>query len=201
MQNTICGTILSRSGSYDDEVFVTSKDSTAIVLRFRDLVTEVGGTIAEHRRIVRLQGHVWWGWWFRQSEYVPRAMLAQLFVPGKASDISIILFHATTLELYITHANRVVVAPSAGGIQSPEFEYTPEYYLRARYPLWFQFERDIVPFRGTPLIVGRPTKGPEFDYLPELSVVGETVSLADLRDERPTLWLARIDSGTDSTGE
>ena len=36
-----------------------------VVLRFRDLVTEPGGTIDEHRRLIAAHGSAWWGWWMR----------------------------------------------------------------------------------------------------------------------------------------
>lgn len=171
--------------------------SATIVLRFRDLVTELGGTIAEHRRIMRYQGHAWWGWWRRQSEHVPKGAMAGLFAAGsKRNEVAMILFDSGTLRLYGTLASQVVVSPTAGGIQSPAFEATPEYYVRGQYPLWFRLEGDIVPLaESTVEVIGTPTTSAAADVLPDEPASAHSMSLEQLRDDRPTLWLARrIDS-------
>ena len=167
--------------------------SVAIVLRFRDLVTELGGTIAEHRRIMRHHGHAWWGWWRREAEYVPKAVMAALFVGrAKPSEVSIILFDSGTMRLYGTRATRVVVSPTPAGIQSPEFEATPEYYVRGQYPLWFRLEGDITLLPESVLhIIAAPTTNAESDFVPSDTASGRDVSLDELQVDRPTLWLAR----------
>src|SRR2546429_1983842 len=42
---------------------------TSMVLRFRDLVAE---TIKEHQAIIQKAGYVWWGWWNKPDERIPR---------------------------------------------------------------------------------------------------------------------------------
>jgi hypothetical protein len=180
-------TVLDRA---QGEALVKDTSSIGIVLRFRDLVTEVGGTITEHRKVLRQYGHVWWGWWYRQSEHVPRQALGGLFSGAAERCVPILLFHSGTFEAYATNASRVVVAPSIVGISSPDYGITPQYYPRGRYPAWFRLEGDIVPTSDEPVrIVGRPTLSPDSDGVPEQVAPGVEVSLQELGAERPTLWL------------
>lgn len=157
-----------------------------LLLRFRDMVTEPGGSIAEHKRIVRQSGYVWWGWWARKHETVPRELLAQLLGPDNPSPI--ILFDTGFMRCYQSTCTRVVVAPSHVGVNSPDLESTPEYYARGRFPAWFRLVGDISPIKLiAPAIVARPTS-PSFQgassYLP-----AQSISLETLNDERPTLWV------------
>lgn len=156
------------------------------------MVTEAGETIAEHRKIFRQFGHVWWGWWYRQSEYVPKNVLESLFAKTNSPSVQILLLDSGNLQVFGTRASRVVVAPSIVGINSPEYHATPEYYLRGRYPAWFHFSCDITPMEVSSLwITGRPTLGAEFDQIPGVIAQSESVPLSALRDDRPTFWLAR----------
>lgn len=165
--------------------------ATAIVLRFRDLVTEAGGTIAEHRRILRQREYVWWGWWRRQAEHIPRTTLGELFTSDGPGRVSVILFDSGTLELCSTYASQVVVAPTNLGIHTPEFDATPDYYVRGNYSTWFRLVEEIIPLRRSTLpIVGKPTTSLNEDRLPVETMVTE-MTLESLRDDRPTLWLAR----------
>src|SRR5947199_204475 len=120
----------------------------ALMLRFRDLVTEPGGNIAEHRRIIRQKGYAWWGWWARQRETVPRGVFEELF-SLESDPTEIILFDSGMMRLYRTTSRKAVVAPSHLGVNSPDFEATPEYYVRGRYPAWIRLEGDINPIDGT----------------------------------------------------
>ena len=171
---------------------MSPENSVALVLRFRDLVTEPGGTISEHRNIIRHRGHVWWGWWRRQAEHIPKGVLAGLFNES-VQRVPIVLFDASGLGLYVSDASEVVVAPSIVGISSPEFDATPEYYVRGRYPLWFRLEGDITPIKAKSLyIIGRPTDAPDLDKVPDTTAAGDETPLETLRDDRPTLWLCRF---------
>lgn len=168
----------------------------AIILRFRDLVTESGGTVAEHRRIIRLRGYVWWGWWYRQAEHIPKGVLRELFPSESAVRMPILLFDSGALEIYCSYVTKIAAAPSIVGINSPEFEATPEYYVRGRYPLWFRLEGDITRLALSSVrILQRPTQGPAFDRLPVNRAPGEELSLEALRDDRPTLWLSDVVKG------
>lgn len=179
------------------DVLVNDANSIGIVLRFRDLVTELGGTIAEHRRVLRQYGHVWWGWWYRQSEHIPRQALGELFSGAADRRVPILLFHSGTFEAYATNASRVVVAPSIVGISSPDYGITPQYYPRGRYPAWFRLEGDIVPTSADAVrIVGRPTLSSDSDGVPKQTLPATEVALQELGAERPTLWLFSPREGT-----
>ena len=163
-----------------------------LILRFRDMVTEPGGTIDEHRRIVALAGHAWWGWWWRQFETVPRASFSELLAGGASKPVSVLLFNSSTLSLYPAQCQGAVVAPPGVRLQSPEFEATPEYCLRGAYPAWF----DLVAIAASPLdddrvsIVSRPTMvESDSEALAATLSEPEVVSLSDLRDDQATLWL------------
>lgn len=162
----------------------------ALMLRFRDLVTEPGGNIAEHRRLIRQRGHVWWGWWARNQEVVPRATFAQMFFPEK-STVEVVLFDTGLMRFYRTKCTRLAVAPSHTGVNSPEFEATPDYYVRGRYPAWFRFEDDILPIElAAPLVVNSPTMCKNDKEL-EPDEPGQAILPEKLRDDRPTLWVIR----------
>jgi hypothetical protein len=152
------------------------------------LVTEPGGNIAEHRRIMRHHGYVWWGWWARQREKIPRGVFEQLF-PSEAVMTEIVLFDSGMMRMYRTGARKAVVAPSHQGVNSPDFQATPEYYVRGRYPAWFRFEEDIVPIDALSAnVIARPTLDPGFTSLGS-GVSGQSLDLNALRDDGPTLWV------------
>lgn len=161
----------------------------ALLLRFRDLVTEPGGNISEHRRIMRLRGYVWWGWWARQREEKAPLSVFEYFFRADRTPANVILFDRGFLRLYRTTASKVIVAPTSFGVNSPEFEATPEYYVRGRYPAWFRLQGDITPIEGTSVtVVARPTIDENFTKF-DPDAPGEVVPLETLQDEKPTLWV------------
>ena len=164
--------------------------SYALLLRFRDLVTEPGGNIAEHRRIIRQRGYAWWGWWSRQREAVPRIVFEQLFAPAVVPT-SIFLFDSGMMRIYKTTSQKAVIAPSHLGVNSPEYDATPEYYVRGRYPAWFRLDSDILPVDATSVIVAaRPTLDADFESLKaDLPLL--KFDFDALRDDGATLWVVR----------
>jgi hypothetical protein len=46
---------------------------TTMALRFRDLVAS---TVAEHQEVINKHGSVWWGWWSKLDERIPRYVFA-----------------------------------------------------------------------------------------------------------------------------
>ena len=179
----------TRLGQSQRREELTPMAHQALLLRFRDLVTEPGGNIAEHRRIMRLRGYVWWGWWARgRQEVTPRSVFQDFFGPDRAP-AEVILFDRGLLRLYRTTASKVIVAPTDFGVNSPEFEATPAYYVRGRYPAWFRLEGDIAPIEGTSVtVVARPTTDKNFVTL-DPEATGDVVPLEDLQNETPTLWV------------
>lgn len=124
---------------------MTGSYKRRMILRFRDLVTEVGGTIAEHRSILRSFDEVWWGWMMRPQENVPRAWFCEARKEiDSGGAVELFLFDTGSQRqdeaLYRCRLSRIAVAPKGTRIGSPEPEKTPEYYNRGRYPAWFQLK-------------------------------------------------------------
>lgn len=158
-----------------------------IMLRFRDMVTEPGGNIAEHARLIDEFGYAWWGWWARNQEKAPRDQLAKLF-DETDREVRIILFDTGLMECYQTLCSKVVLAPGGEGIGSPDFRATPHYYVRGRYPAWFRLHGPIEAIDQRAFTVAeRPT----LDATRTASENGQALGLDEMRDERPTLWLVQ----------
>jgi hypothetical protein len=108
------------------------------ILRFRDLVTEDGGTIQEHQKIIREKGEVWWGWWMRQYESSPLQYfhtIAQRLRDEKA--LRMYLMNSGANRLFKADLGRVLAAPRGNAIGTPEPTRSPSYYHRGKYPAWF----------------------------------------------------------------
>lgn len=161
-----------------------------IILRFRDLVTEPGGTIRRHTTIIRSYGGVWWGWWMRQYETVPYLFFQELAEEiEKVSELQGYCFNSGTTELFAVKIKQIAVAPGNGGISSPDPSKTPEYYHETRYPAWFLFESiEHISFSPAKFsYLSFPTRPELEDNLVQL--LGQPVaSLEQLRHIDVTLW-------------
>jgi hypothetical protein len=112
-----------------------------IMLRFRDLVTEPGGTIIEHRSLIRSHGEVWWGWWKREYEVVPRHIFAEMSNEiDKKGTVKGYVFDVSNGKIYSCNIAKVKVSPTKSGMSSPEPERSPEYYQRGRYTAWIMLK-------------------------------------------------------------
>lgn len=119
---------------------MNSRGERKLVLRFRDLVTEPGGTVLEHRRVLQDRDTVWWGWWMRQYEESPRAVLGEIrdrLDAGEEPEIG--LLDSGKAELYSAVVADLRVGPPDETLASPDISRTPGYYQRGRYPAWFLF--------------------------------------------------------------
>lgn len=109
-----------------------------MILRFRDLVTEEGGTISEHSKLIQRFGGTWWGWWARTHEVSPRSLFQELSTIIQNEDLLVaFLFDAGTHRFYAAQVSRIMVAPSGHKINTPDPELTPSYCHRGSYPAWF----------------------------------------------------------------
>lgn len=165
---------------------MTSRINKTLILRFRDLITDAGGTIAEHQSLLTSYKAVWWGWMMRQTELVPRKCLCEQngFLRQNGS-LEILLFDTGAETLYRCRMTKMAVAPAGMRIRSPE------YYNRGRYPAWFCFTKiDTEDFVRNSLFL---------DDLPTLrnrtthaSFINESISdLQLLRSMDVTLWIVR----------
>lgn len=118
-----------------------TKTNTALILRFRDLVTPPGGTVGEHQKLVDWQGSVWWGWWKRQTEKSPMDLFESFHrrLQHHPDGVVAFVFDSGQEKLYQTQLLKIAVAPEGGTISTPDPTRTPVYYQLAAYPAWFLF--------------------------------------------------------------
>lgn len=171
-----------------------------IIIRFRDLVTELGGTIEDHRAILRSFGEVWWGWFMQPYETPPRVLFGQMLEHIQQSGpIRSLLFDSGQGKFYSCIIAGIKVAPTQRGISSPDPERSPEYYHRGRYQAWFmlraieerEFKSLSICYKGFPT---RPEQAGMLEQLINCQVESPT----HMRDTKVTLWL--VECGGNETG-
>jgi len=166
-----------------------------VILRFRDLVTEEGGTIRDHASLLEKYGEVWWGWWMRPYEIPPRPLFQELSNRiQKQGGLIGYLFDTGSTRLYSAHISRILMAPLENGIPTPEPERSPSYYHRGRYPAWFLLRSlKEVNFLDLKFIYD------SFPTMPELQgtlaqLQGKRVSsLEQMRQIDVTLWVVQTE--------
>ncbi len=172
----------------------------SIILRFRDLVTEDGGTISDHRDLIKKHGEVWWGWWMKQYEKPPIELFREIaHVIKEEGYYKAFLFNSGTLKLYRANIVKMISAPLTTRIGTPDFEKSPGYYHRGSYPAWFLLSKieEISVAESKMLIMGFPTIDVDvvnFDakdkYLSLLNK--ELKDLTRIRETDITLWEIEI---------
>lgn len=165
-----------------------------IILRFRDLTIEEGGTLVEHTRLLNSFGEVWWGWWMKQWEVPPRPLFQELEKRIETEgSVAAYLFNAGAGKLYRTRIADIRVAPQGDRLETPNPERSPSYYHRGRYPAWFLLKSiEEIPFpSGRFTYESFPTR-PEFNALQFMNV--QIGSLEQLRSIDVTLWAIYDDS-------
>jgi 3',5'-cyclic AMP phosphodiesterase CpdA len=109
-----------------------------MVLRFRDFMAD---TIQSHQEIIAHAGYVWWGWWNKPSEHIPRGTFAHFHGRIEAEGpLDIFLMDSGTDQLYRARLGRIQPSPSETEIPCPEPDRTPAYYRGAAYKAWFRLE-------------------------------------------------------------
>lgn len=165
-----------------------------LILRFRDLVTEDGGTIAEHRAMLQSHGEVWWGWWMRQYETPPRELFGTLCEEiARAGPVPGYLFNTGEGKLFSCKIADIRMAPTGTKIGAPDVERSPEYYSRGRYPAWFLLVDSIDErhFYDRSVFFDAFPSRPEMPA-PLRPLLDQRVrSLEDLRHADVTLWMVR----------
>jgi len=113
---------------------------TSMILRFRDLAGPIGSTIERHRVIAEDGQGVWWAWWSKPNEHVPREFFAQL--KGRiaaAGHAEVFLADSGRYLFYRARLVEIKEAPTEDPIGSPNPDRTPEYYRTTPYKAWFRF--------------------------------------------------------------
>ena len=146
---------------------------TTMVLRFRDLTAP---TIDEHRKLLSGKGYVWWGWWNKPNEKVPRDTFAS-FTERIARDGSmpIFLLDSGTEKLYRSQLSEIVPSPTTANVPSPDKSATPTYYHDSGCRAWFKFSGEILDASPDNL------REYSYDEVPEFSDGSESTLYQDKR--------------------
>jgi len=163
-----------------------------IIIRFRDLTVELGGTIADHRAILAQFGEVWWGWFMQPYETTPRELFASLLHRiERDGTVPAILFDTGQGMFYRAQISDIKVAPTLRGLPTPDPERSPEYYHRGRYSAWFKLTGLIGDSNLDDLSLQYrdfPTKSkiePNLDTMRGKSIA----SVEELQRTKCTLWV------------
>lgn len=163
--------------------------SIKIILRFRDLITEDGGTINDHQTLISNFGEVWWGWWMKQDEVPPMELFKNMADDIEKNNFTIsYLFNSGVSRIYAINIIRILVAPHRNRIGPPNPEISPSYYHRGRFPAWFllnsiqevNFDKLNLTYKSFPT---RP-ENKEYE-----NCIGEKIeSLESIKNFDVTLW-------------
>lgn len=112
---------------------------TSMILRFRDLAGPIGSTIASHKQIAETRGSVWWAWWNKPYEKIPRDLFAQFKqVINDNRFLEAYLADSGRYLLYRARITEIQEANTEEPIESPSPEQTPQYYRTTPYKAWFR---------------------------------------------------------------
>jgi len=115
-----------------------------VILRFRDLTTGLGETIADHQHIAKTKGSVWWGWWHKYGEAIPDAAFRTLAKRAKTkAGLPVFLFDSGSLKTYRCLCRDLKWDPLHQKITTPDKNLTPAYYDQKPCLAWFS----IVSFK------------------------------------------------------
>lgn len=109
-----------------------------IFLRFRDLVTENGATISRHLEVICNKGYVWWGWWKKGNEKTPFDEFSMLNAYVEEQPRDFYLVDSGRRKLYRAKCSGIKYTEDQKK-ESPDAQFTPEYYNKQQYYAWFQF--------------------------------------------------------------
>ncbi len=115
-------------------------ETKTLILRFRDLSTVLGGTIASHREIIRRERFTWWGWWSKMGETVPEAVFRQLDQQARVGGgLDLLLMDTGRLQLFRAHCTAIEWKTSLEPFPAPEDgRFTPAYYQGRGCLAWFR---------------------------------------------------------------
>jgi hypothetical protein len=118
---------------------MTATSPATMILRFRDLVTSPGGTVADHNKIVDQHGKVWWGWWNKSGETVPDEAFRRLSEQAtKTAGLRVLLLDSGNNLLFEATCRDIFWDRNHQRTQSPDPALTPLYYSSQKYFAWFQ---------------------------------------------------------------
>lgn len=109
-----------------------------VILRFRDLVTETGATIARHKDVIEKNNYVWWGWWNKGNEQTPEDEFNALGGKFRNKPQYVYLMDSGQEKLYKAKCHGIDCLKGEKK-ESPDKENTPAYYNTQKYYAWFKF--------------------------------------------------------------
>jgi hypothetical protein len=180
-------------------------DVKTLILRFRDLSTDPGQTIASHRQIINKQKYVWWGWWNKFGERVPVNLFTKLNSQMEKSALELYLFDAGANELRVALCTEIQWAEEGKRMPSPDPKRTPEYYKKQQYFAWFKFT-DIAETTSDVALLKKLTYVDVPDFFESSTsrfapFYGKRVeSIDELQHQNRTIWFVRASRRGDGTG-
>jgi predicted MPP superfamily phosphohydrolase len=187
------------------EGFRMPTEVQTLILRFRDLATAVGETLALHRQIAQKDGYVWWGWWNKFGEQAPADVFTELNARMHPAGLDLYLFDSGKNELHQARATEIQWGAAGARIPSPEVDRTPKYYKEQNYFAWFKFT-DIATMRTDTAILRTFTYVQVPDFFESrvsrfLPFYGKRVeSPEELQEQNRTIWFVRPYQVGDRTG-
>ncbi|MEX0813176.1 MAG: hypothetical protein WD048_13240 [Chitinophagales bacterium] len=169
----------------------------SIILRFRDLITEEGGTILDHQDLINNHGEVWWGWWMKQYETPPIEQFKFIkTICDEKEYFKAYLFNSGSLKIFRTNIIDIKVAPIPTTIGTPYPEKSPNYYHRGSYPAWFllsridevKVEEKNILIKDFPTVSTKKKNEARFKNILDKKVT----NLEGLRQTDVTMWLVEI---------
>ena len=176
-----------------------------LILRFRDLATGEGETLALHQQIAKEHGYVWWGWWNKFGEQAPVEVFTELNVRMQGSKLELYLFDSGKNELRVARCVEIKWGPDRTRMRSPEPDRTPQYYKAQEYFAWFKFtEIDAKVTDPQVLNLFSYVQVPDFfesrisNFIP---FYGKRIeSVQELQNQNRTIWFIRPFKAGDRTG-
>jgi calcineurin-like phosphoesterase family protein len=160
-----------------------------MVLRFRDLAAR---TIEEHRKYITAKGYVWWGWWNKPSEKIPRdtfAAFSEVIAQGKG--LPIFLLDSGIQQLYRASLTEIWLSPTDAAIPSKEKDASPEYYRNMGYRAWFRLSGEIAEASASEIRAYSYCEVPEFSDSTESTLYNEkrVFSIQEMLERKhKTIW-------------
>jgi hypothetical protein len=116
-----------------------SPEIKTLILRFRDLVTRPGDTIAQHQAISEKSGEVWWGWWNKAGETVPDEAFRLVSRAAEAPEgLEALLLDSDRSQLFKARCREIRWNTQHSPLLSPG--PSPGYYKDRHCLAWFHFE-------------------------------------------------------------
>lgn len=110
-----------------------------MILRFRDLSTNVGETIELHQAKIAEYKYTWWGWWNKAGETIPSETFQSLMnTIDEKGPLDIFLFDNGTRTLYPARLGKIHWDPRFQDVDSPDWDATPDYYEGRKSRAWFK---------------------------------------------------------------